>query len=157
MAIPNQYYTQPINPYYPQYQNLQAQQRQEQLNQVFANSYNYIFTRDRSEAEGWPIAPGNTLVFKDQNGAYFYTKSLGFGPNEKPIFISYKREDFVEPVQSEQVEQNSFKEQFDKYKSSTDLEISSLKTSLDEIRDLLKQDSRPNHFEKNYKKRGGND
>ena len=59
MTYPNQYYPQQNNYMYPQY--VQAQQRQEQLNQVFANSYTYNFTRDRAEAENWPIAPGNTF------------------------------------------------------------------------------------------------
>lgn len=152
MAYPNQYYQQPNNYMLPQYQNFQAQQRQEQLNQVFANSYVYNFTRDKAEAENWPIAPGNTLVFKDQNGQYFYTKSLGYGPNEKPIFIIYKREDYVEPAQvTEQVEQNPLKEEFDKYKSSTDLELSSLRNTIDELKELFKQNPKPQ-----FNKKGGN-
>ena len=158
MALQNQFYPQPVNQYYPQYQNFQAQQRQEQLNQVFANSYNYIFARDRAEAEGWPIAPGNTLIFRDQNGNYFYSKSLGFGPNEKPVFISYRREDFVEQSQeSGTIEQNPLTEQLEKYKSSTDLEIANLRSTIEELKEMFKQDSKPNRFDKNFKKRGGNE
>lgn len=158
MALQNQFYPQPINPYYQPYPNLQAQQRQEQLNQVFANSYNYIFARDKAEAESWPIAPGNTLVFRDQNGNYFYSKSLGFGPNEKPTFITFKREDFVEQSQETgTIEQNPLLDQIERYKSSTDLEIVNLKNAIEDLKEMFKQDSKPNRFDKNFKKRGGNE
>ena len=99
--VQSPYYNQP-NYYVPPYQNFQAQQRQEQLNQVFNNTYNYNFVRERSEAENWPVAPGAHLVFEDQNGMYFYTKSLGFNPNDRPVFTVYKREDFVEKEQSKE-------------------------------------------------------
>lgn len=155
MAYPNQYY--PQNNYYPmpQYQNFQAQQRQEQLDQLYSRPYNYNYVRDINEAKNWPTAPGNHLVFEDQNGQYFYTKSLGFAPNEKPVFVIYKREDFVEQPSETQivVEQNPFKEEFDKYKSSTELELNSLKSSIEEMKELFKQNQKP-HFDK---KRGGRD
>lgn len=150
MTYPNQYY-QPN--YMPQYQNFQPQQRQEQLDQLYVKPYNYNFVREKGEAERWPIAPGNMLVFADQNGQYFYTKSLGFAPNDKPVFVTYKREDYVEPAQvTEQVEQNPLKDEFDKYKSSTELELTTLKNSLEELKQLINQ--RP-HFNKNSK--GGRD
>ena len=155
MTYPNQFYPQNNLYQMPPYQNMQAQQRQEQLNQVYNNSYTYNFTRDRSEAERWPIAPGNHLVFEDQNGVYFYTKTLGFAPNDKPVFTVYKREDYVEPVnENSQAEQNPLKEEFEKYKSSNDLELSSLRTSIEELKELINQNSKPN-FNKNYNKKGG--
>ena len=79
-------------PYYQQpmpYQNYQAQQRQEQ----FTRSYNYNFVQDITEAQNWPIAPGNHLVFEDANGTCFYTKSLGFAPNDRPVFMIFRREE----------------------------------------------------------------
>lgn len=159
MAYPNQYY-QP-NYMVPQYQNFQAQQRQEQLDQLYTRPYAYNYVRDENEARNWPTAPGNHLVFENQNGQYFYTKSLGFGPNEKPVFIVYKREDFVEQSQeTETVEQNSLQEQIEKYKSSTDLEINNLRVTLEtlnnsitELRESFKNNSKP-HFDK-YNKKGG--
>ena len=155
MVYPNQYYQQPNNYMMPQYQNFQAQQRQEQLNQVFANSYNYNFTRDRAEAESWPIAPGNNLVFRDQDGIRFYTKSLGYGPNEKPIFAVYKREDYVEsvPSNSEVIEQNPLKDDLEKYQNSTRLELDGLKNSLEELKNMISQNSKPQF---NNQKKGGN-
>jgi hypothetical protein len=131
----------------PQYQNLQAQQRQEQLNQVFNNTYNYNFVRERSEAENWPIAPGNHLVFEDQNGVYFYTKSLGFAPNDRPVFSVFRREDFVEKEQPKE-------ETKDKFQESITLEMSSVKNDISELKELVKELSTKPKYD-NYKKGGG--
>jgi len=122
--VQSPYYNQP-NYFMPQYQNLQAQQRQEQLNQVFNNTYNYNFVRERSEAENWPIAPGNHLVFEDQNGLYFYTKSLGFAPNDRPVFSIFKREDFVE---KEQPKEDPNKE-----------DITKIQNEVSELKEMVKQ------------------
>lgn len=147
--VQNPYYNQP-NYYMPQYQNLQAQQRQEQFDQIYSRPYSYNFVRDINEAKNWPTAPGNHLVFEDQNGMYFYTKSLGFGPNEKPIFVTYKREDFVEQSESntQSVEQNPLKEELEKYQSSTKLELDLLKSGIEELKELINQ--KP-HFNNNRK------
>lgn len=137
---------------------MMPQYRQEQLNQVYANSYNSncIFVKDRNEAEMWQIAPGNKLIFEDQNGINFYVKSLGFSPNDRPMFKVYKREDYVEPVNENlQAEQNPLKDEFEKYQSSTKLEMDSLRSSIEELKELISQNSKPN-FNKNYKK-GGRD
>jgi len=122
--VQSPYYNQP-NYFMPQYQNMQAQQRQEQLNQVFNNTYNYNFVRERSEAENWPIAPGNHLVFEDQNGLYFYTKSLGFAPNDRPVFSIFKREDFVE---KEQPKEDPNKE-----------DITKIQNEVSELKEMVKQ------------------
>ena len=148
MTYPNQFYPQNNNFMYPQY-------RQEQLNQVYANSYNSncIFVKDRNEAEMWQVAPGNKLIFEDQNGINFYVKSLGFSPNDRPVFKVYKREDYVEPVNENlQAEQNPLKDEFEKYQSSTKLEMDTLKSSIAELKDLITQNSKPSF---NLKK-GGN-
>lgn len=155
MNYPNQFYPQNNNFMYPQ------QYRQEQLNQVYANSYNSncIFVKDRNEAEMWQIAPGNKLIFEDQNGTYFYVKSLGFNPNDRPIFKVYKREDYVEPVQQnvESVEQNPLKEEFEKYQSSNRLEMDSLRSSIEELKELINQKPSFNNGNNKPYKKGGRD
>ena len=149
--LPNQnYYQQPNNYMMPQYQNFQAQQRQEQLNQVFANSYTYNYVKERSEAENWPIAPGNHLVFEDQNGVYFYTKSLGFAPNDRPVFSVFKREGTTqEPVQQEpsKIEQDI---------QSTQNELALLKGDISELKEMLNQLTHKPTFDKYNQKKGGN-
>lgn len=126
--VQNPYYNQP-NYYIPPYQNFQAQQRQEQLNQVFNNTYNYNFVRERSEAENWPVAPGAHLVFEDQNGLYFYTKSLGFNPNDRPVFTVYKREDFVEKEQPKELPKEDPNKE----------EIVKIQNEVSELKEMFKQ------------------
>lgn len=114
------------------YQNYQAQQRQEQLDQVFSRSYTYNYARDITEAQNWPIAPGNHLVFEDVNGTYFYTKSLGFAPNDRPAFTIFKREEQIQP-------------QITTDESS---EVESLKNDIKELKKLFEQFTAKQHFEK---------
>ena len=130
----------------PPYQNYQAQQRQEQLNQVFNNTYNYIFVRDRNEAENWQIAPGNHLVFEDQNGGYFYTKSLGYAPNDKPVFSVFKREDYV--VKEQKQEDNKFEQ-------NVNNEISCLKNDISDLKEMIQQLTTKPTYNKFDKKGGG--
>lgn len=143
--LPNQYYQTPINNYQmPAYQNYQAQQRQEQLNQAFSNVYNCIFVRDRSEAENYQIAPGNHLIFEDQNGIFFYTKSLGFAPNDRPVFSVFKREDQTRS-------QEPIKEEPNKYEE----EMNSLRQELLELKDSFKEFTTRPTYNKFDKKGGG--
>lgn len=146
----------PNNNYgFNQYQNFQQPTRQDQLNQVFNNTYNYTFVHNRSEAEQWPVAPGSLLVFADQNGMYYYTKTLGFAPNDKPVFSVFKREDCVEQTSQNQipVEQNPLRDELEKYQNSTKLEMDNLKSSIEELKDLITQNSKPSF---NQQKKGGN-
>jgi hypothetical protein len=108
------YYQQPMP-----YQNYQAQQRQEQ----FTRSYNYNFVQDITEAQNWAIAPGNHLVFEDANGKFFYTKSLGFAPNDRPVFQIFKRDDQVRTEEPKS-------------------EVDSLKSDIAELKKLFEQFTR---------------
>jgi hypothetical protein len=121
---------------------------------VFNNTYTYTFVQNRSEAERWPVAPGSLLVFADQNGQYYYTKSLSFNPNDKPIFSVFKREDYVESSNvSSPTEQNPLKDELEKFQSSTKLEMDNIRSSIAELKDLITQNSKPNF---NQQKKGGN-
>lgn len=144
--LPNQFYQQPGNYMAPPFPNFQAQQRQEQLNQVFSNSYNCYYVRERAEAENWHIAPGNHLVFEDQNGLYFYTKSLGFAPNDRPIFSVYKREDFVQQEQPKQEDSEI---------TNMKTEMASVKNDISELKEMLKELTTKPNFNKFDKKGGG--
>ena len=113
------------------YQNYQAQQRQEQIQQAFANSYNYNYVREKSEAENWPIAPGNHLVFEDINGQCFYTKSLGFAPNDRPVFTVFER------IPQAKEEPNNL-----------ETEVDCLKNDIAELKKLFEQFTAKPKFEK---------
>ena len=76
-----------MNDYYGNYYPTVNRQSQYDTKQ-----YLYFFVKDTGEAYNWPIAPGNLLVFKDQDDMHFYTKSLGYSPYDKPIFEVYTKE-----------------------------------------------------------------
>lgn len=64
---------------FPQYQ----QQQQIQNN-------GFVSVRSIEEAFNWPIAPGNSITFKDENAPFVYTKTKGFSPLEQPVFEKYR-------------------------------------------------------------------
>ena len=88
MAYP--YYSQPYqyqgayqNPYQNPYQPQQAQQ-------ATIQNGGFISVRSIEEAFNWPVAPGNSLMFKDENSPYVYTKTRGFSQLDQPVFEKYR-------------------------------------------------------------------
>jgi len=87
--------------------------------------YAYFFVKDIGEALNWYIAPGSFLVFRDQDGIHFYTKSLGYSPYDKPVFEVYTKE-----VQQEQNPDPGFEDKLQELRegmSALQRQISELK------------------------------
>lgn len=84
---------------YPQYNYYQNQQLQSQPQQT-VQSGNLISVRNEDEARMYPIAPGNSVTFKDENTPYIYTKTMGFSQLDRPVFEKYKliKEEMPEQV-----------------------------------------------------------
>ena len=40
-------------------------------------------------ARNYPVAPGNTIIFKHDNAPYIYTKTIGYSQFDKPVFEKY--------------------------------------------------------------------
>ena len=84
--------------------------------------FSYFFVQNINEAYNWAIAPGNFLVFKDQDGIHFYTKSLGLSPYDKVQFEVYTKEqpqaEMQAPVQQTNTEYDSLKEEISKLKEA---------------------------------------
>lgn len=59
----------------------------------------FMSIRGKDIAVNYPIAPNNTIIFKDEMAPYIYVKSMGFSPLEKPMMEIYKRE---EPIQTQE-------------------------------------------------------
>lgn len=77
----------PFNNYsYPYQQNFQQPYQQPQQIQ---NS-GFVSVRSIEEAFNWPVAPGNSITFKDENAPFVYTKTKGFSPLEQPTFERYR-------------------------------------------------------------------
>lgn len=99
--------------YYPQQQQMMPvqqmqpqQQQQVQTQQQVPQIQNggFVSVRNENEARGYPVAPGNSITFKDETAPYVYTKTMGFSQLDRPIFEKYKlvKEDVSEPSNSTQ-------------------------------------------------------
>ena len=80
-----------FNQFYPGYY-----QTQPQYNQQIQNG-GFVSVRSIEEAFNWPVAPGNSITFKDENQPFVYTKTKGFSPLEQPIFERYRLVKVEEP------------------------------------------------------------
>ena len=79
---------------YPNYnqmyyqQQLQNMQQPQQTPQI--QNGGFIMVKDILEAQNYPVAPGNSVTFKNENQPYIYTKTLGFSQMDQPVFEVFK-------------------------------------------------------------------
>lgn len=87
---------QPVHPV--QQQNTQAQQQIQQTS--------FVLVRSEDEARNYPVAPGNSITFKDESRDYCYVKSMGFNQLDRPVFERYRmvKEDDAPAAQNGRVE-----------------------------------------------------
>lgn len=97
----NNYFPATYQPYqYPQqyqYQNFQQipqpmnnyQGNMQQQPQQIQNG-GFISVHNIQEAINYPVAPGNSVTFKDENSPYIYVKTKGFSQLEEPIFKKFR-------------------------------------------------------------------
>lgn len=59
----------------------------------------FISVRNMEEARNYPIAPGNSITFKDETAPYVYTKTMGFSQLDRPVFEKFRlvKEDDPQP------------------------------------------------------------
>lgn len=69
-------------------QTQQATQNIAQQQQI--QNGGFVSVRSMEEAQNYPVAPGNSVTFKDENAPYVYTKTMGFSQLERPAFEVYK-------------------------------------------------------------------
>ena len=94
----------------PQLMSQQTSQQQNNVTQV----------RAKEEAQYYPVAPGNSMVFRKEDGSSVYIKTMGYSTVEPPIFEEYAR------VITEQSQQE--KSKYDNEISKLWGEINALKT-----------------------------
>ena len=82
--MPNQMYG-GYNPY----QNWQQMPQTQPMQQPVQN-IGYIPVTNEDMARNYPVAPGNSLTFRNEDGNYIYVKSMGFSKYDKPIFEKYE-------------------------------------------------------------------
>lgn len=91
-----------INPYYQQnpammqqnipmmQQNQQNQQMQQAQQSQQIQQSGFVPVRSEQEARSYPVAPGNSVTFKDENAPYCYVKTMGFNQLDQPTFERYR-------------------------------------------------------------------
>lgn len=82
------------NPYYQQQQQPMMQQQQQQPQpqnqQPAIQQSGFVPVRSEQEARSYPVAPGNSITFKDENAPYCYVKTMGFNQLDQPVFERYR-------------------------------------------------------------------
>lgn len=64
-----------------------------------------IPVRSEAEARNYPVAPGNSVIFKDENAPYIYIKTMGVSQFDTPRFDKYRlQKEEAAPVQTQQGE-----------------------------------------------------
>lgn len=71
------------NPYLQQMQPVQMPQQQSQVQSI-------ISVRNEDEAKNYPVAPGNSIVFRDETAPYIYTKTMGMSQLDRPTFEKFR-------------------------------------------------------------------
>lgn len=137
-------YQQQFQPNYQQQAYPQAQMQmtaQNQQTQPQIQNGGFIQVHDENEARNYPIAPGNSVTFKDENAPYVYTKTMGFSQLDRPIFEKYRlvKEEDIQAAQNQPMSaaNNQTANMID-YALKTDLaalqeEIDALKQRIEEL------------------------
>lgn len=78
--------------YQQQLQNMQQMNNSQQNIQSSPQIQNggFVMVKDINEAMNYPVAPGNSVTFKNENLPYIYTKTLGFSQLDNPIFEKFR-------------------------------------------------------------------
>lgn len=119
MYNPMYYYPNMIQSYPQQMQSQQTgiEQQSPQSTQVsqvsqpiMRESNDYIPVQNREIARNYPVAPGNTVNFRDENAPYIYRKTMGSSQFDAPKFevIKLVKEEEIdtENIKSEKNEQS---------------------------------------------------
>lgn len=88
------YYGQPT-PYYQQMQTPAMMQQNQQMQQAQAQQptiqqSGFVLVQSEQEARAYPVAPGNSITFKDESQPYCYVKTMGFSQLDRPTFERYR-------------------------------------------------------------------
>ena len=107
--------------YYPQMAGTQMSLPNQQI-----QNGGLISVRSEMDARNYPIAPGNSITFKDENSPYVYTKTMGFSQLDRPTFEKFRlvREETDEnganPTQAQNLSEYVLKTEFDALREEFD-------------------------------------
>ena len=118
-----------FNPYQNQMMNYGQYQQQNTI-----QNGGFVRVPNEAAARNYPIAPGNSITFIDENAPYCYTMTMGFSQFDRPKFEKFrlvKEED--QPIQAQTTEDipkidYALKSELEALKQSFTAEIENLKT-----------------------------
>ena len=123
----------PVN--YPQFypQNFQQVPPQQNVQQI--QNGGFIPVPSEDVARNYPVAPGNSVTFKNENAPYVYTKTMGFSQLDRPIFEKYKlvREEDAVP-QEENIKTCNCSTDLENLKIQLNNEVEKLWSEIDVLR-----------------------
>ena len=147
MAIYNNGFPMTYQPYYPQYQPQAPQQAPQPAPQQQYPIVQGGFVRVMSENEArmYPVAPGNSVTFINENAPYCYTKTVDMSQLDRPKFERYrlvKEEDAPEAAGGSQAPQKTQAVDLSQYALATDLdpiqrELDAIKSEIETFRSDL--------------------
>lgn len=71
-------------------QNFQQPQMMVQQPMQVPAQNGFVSVRSEMEARNYPVAPGNSVLFKDENQPYIYVKAMGYSQLDRPTFEKYR-------------------------------------------------------------------
>jgi len=106
----------------------------------------FVSASSEGYARNYPVAPGTSVAFKDENLPYLYTKTMGYSPLDPPIFEKFKLvKEEAENVQPEsQTVAYALKTDIDELKG----ELESLRAEISRRKYQDRQDKRKGELEK---------
>lgn len=142
-------YNFPINyqqQFYPQSypQNPQSSVQQPQ-------SGGFIPVPSEDVARNYPVAPGNSVTFKNENAPYVYTKTMGFSQLDRPIFEKYKLVREEDAVPQKETPECHCSNDLEQLKAQLNTEVEKLWSEIDVLRKQL-----PKPTTEKKKDNGGN-
>lgn len=104
----------------------------------------FICVPSEEDARRYPVAPGNSVTFKNENAPYVYTKTMGFSQLDRPLFEKFRlvKEEDIDVQQEEKNSDSASKTETVKYLVQEDLsplvkDIKQLQTKIKDIDSVL--------------------
>lgn len=81
--------------YFPFAQQMQPTNYSQPVNQPVQSTPQiqnggFVAVPNEETARNYPVAPGTSITFKNENAPYVYTKTMGFSQLDRPIFEKFK-------------------------------------------------------------------
>lgn len=92
----------------------------------------FVLVQSEQEARAYPVAPGNSITFKDETAPFCYVKTMGFNQLDRPTFERYRL------VKEDSPQEPTGGPQSGERTGEGDGPAYATKSELDELRDELK-------------------